>query len=529
MAVRRLARLGGECMADPLRVLFLGKGDPEFLAVELRRGGYAPSIRCAAGADLAGALDGDADVVVCGSVSGDSGALEALRAIQARGLDLPLIVVSGEIGDSEVAAALAAGAADHLTRGNLTRLNAAVARELRAAAIRRERSCLEEQIRQAQGMEAVGRHAAGAVHDFNNLLTIVTGYSDLLLSRRVVDDAQRNGLEEIRRAGERGGALTYELLAFSRHQPLDVRAISLNELLLRMETAFRRLIGEDIDLVTRLAASPDTVECDPGRLGQVILRLVANARDAMPRGGNLAIETGNVRAPESPSAGQLDMPPGRYVTLSVTDTGIGMDAETRSHLFEPVFTSRHPGHGAGLGMAAAYGMAHQVGGAIGVASEPGRGTTVQLYLPLAKGEGRAAKRKTASVPAPGGAGTILLVEGDSGARQSIAGVLRGRGYTVVEAADGEEAIRRAGAHQGTIHLAVVATAMPEMSGPEMVRQIAPLFPGLRVLYTSGCTGEVRLRDRIPRIGEWFLRKPFRPETLARKAREILGKKLTVDR
>jgi signal transduction histidine kinase/ActR/RegA family two-component response regulator len=516
-------------MADLLRVLFLGERQAELVAAELRRGGYEPSIRCACSkGDLDRALDANSDIAICNSVSGDCGALAVLRAIQERGLDLPVIVVSGKIKNSEIVAALSAGAADHLTRGSLMRLNAAVARELRAAKMRRDRLRLEEQFRHAQKMEAVGRLAAGVAHDFNNLLTIITGYSDLLLSRRAMDESERSGLDEIRRAAERGGALTYQLLAFSRRQPLEVRTISLNELLLQMERMVRRVIGEDIDLVTLPAASPDTVECDPGRLDQVILNLVVNARDAMPNGGKLIVETGNIQVAKSPSAEPVGVPPGRYVTLSVTDNGVGMDAETRSHLFEPFFTTKHPGRGTGLGLATAYGMIHQIGGDIGVSSEPGRGTAVQIYLPLAKDKGKAPKGKPAPVAKLAGAETILVVEDDARVRKLIAGVLRGRGYTVVEAAAGEEAIRRAKEHKGTVHLAVVDVVMPEMSGPDLIRQIAPLFPGMRVLYISGYTDEALEHHRIPESGESFLQKPFLPDALAKKVREILERKISVD-
>jgi signal transduction histidine kinase len=516
-------------MPDPLRVLFLGGRNAEFVTAELRRGGYEPSTRCVEAKDaLAASLDGNSDIAICDSVSGDCGALEALRAIQERGIDLPLIVVSGKIDDSEVVAALSAGAADHLTRRGLLRLNAAVARELHGARMRRERLRLEEQFRQAQKMEAVGRLAAGVAHDFNNLLTIITGYSDLLLSRNVVDQAQRSGLEEIRRAAERGGALTYQLLAFSRRQPLEVRTISLNELLLQMERMVRRLIGEDIDLVTLPAASPDTVLCDPGRLDQVILNLVVNARDAMPKGGKLTIETGNIHVVKGQLEAPLNVPPGRYVTLSVTDTGVGMDAETRSHLFEPFFTTKHPGRGTGLGLATAYGMVHQIGGDIAVVSEPGRGAAVQIFLPLAKEKGKASKGKAPSNAALAGGETILVVEDDARVRKLIAGVLRGHGYTVVEAAPGEDAIRRAKAHRGPVHLAVVDVVMPEMSGPELVQRIAPLFPGMRVLYISGYTDEALAHHHISESGESFLQKPFLPDALAKKVREVLERKLSVD-
>jgi signal transduction histidine kinase len=518
-------------MPDPLRVLFLGGQDTEPIVSELRRGGYEPSVQCVdAPPNLPGALAAGWEIAICESVDGDCGALAALRAIQERALDLPVIVVSGKIRDSEVLVALAAGAADHMTRGNLMRLNAAVARELRAVRLRRERLRLEEQIAQAQKMEAVGRLAAGVAHDFNNLLTIITGYSDLLLSQPVADDAQRTGLEEIRRAAERGGALTYQLLAFSRRRALEVRTVSLNEKLLQMERMFRRLIGEDINLVTLPAASPDTVECDPGRLDQVILNLVVNARDAMPKGGRLTIETGNVQVGKRPSAGQLDVPPGRYVTLTVTDTGIGMDAETRSHLFEPFFTTKVPGRGTGLGLATAYGFVHQAGGAIGVSSEPGRGAQAQIYLPLVADKGARTERRAAAVTASAGAETILVVEDDARVRKLIVGVLRGRGYMVIEATRGDEAVRRAKAHRGTIDLAVVDVVMPHMSGPDLVSRMLPRFPAMRVLYISGYTDEALVHHGIAESGQSFLQKPFLPAALAKKVRDVLdggGRQLTV--
>src|SRR5262249_55355089 len=269
------------------------------------------------------------------------------------------IVVSGKIRDADVLAVLKAGAADHMTRSNLMRLNAAVERELRAARMRRERARLEEQFRRAQKMEAVGRLAGGGAHDFNNLLTVSTGYSDLLLARRDLNDSQRSALEEVRRSAERGGALTHQLLSFSRRQPLEARTVRVNHLVLQMQNLLRRLIGEDIELVTLPAASQDTVEADPGRLEQVLMNLAVNARDAMPNGGTLTIETGTVQLDEAYSAGELGVRPGRHVTISITDTGVGMDEETQRHLFEPFFTTKSPGRGTGLGLATAYGIIRQ--------------------------------------------------------------------------------------------------------------------------------------------------------------------------
>jgi len=510
-----------------LQVLFLGQSRVDALDAELRRAGYAPAFRCVdRGTDLQAALDSTADIAFCDSVSGECGAMQTLRAIQARGIDLPVIVVSGDIPDSEILAALWAGAADHLTRGDLKRLNAAVAREMRAVTNRRERSRLEEQVRQSQKMEAVGRLAAGVAHDFNNLLTIITGYSDLLLAQGNLGEMQRTGLDEIRRASERGGTLTNQLLSFSRRRPLESRRVSLNDLLLGMERMLRRLIGEDINLVTLPAAVPDTIECDAGRLEQVILNLAVNARDAIvsgkqPRGGTLTIETGTVTVGKRPQSRHLAVPAGRYVMLSVIDTGIGMDVETCKHAFEPFFTTKAPGSGTGLGLATAYGTIHQMGGAIGISSEPGRGTTVRIYLPLAAEKSRGRKSGASPKATPARGETILVVEDDARVRKLIVGVLRGHGYVVLEATRGQEALRCAREHKGKLDLAVVDVVMPEMSGPEVVQQLTTLFPGMHVLFISGYGDEAIVHHRIPESGAAFLQKPFLPDSLARKVREVL--------
>src|SRR5579883_1898149 len=279
-------------MFEPVRVLFIGEHGAEAVLAELERGGYQPVLqRVSSRQQLTDALAESWDVIISDFAVGDFGALEALRMTREQGVDIPLIVVSGRIKDSEVIAALKAGAADHLTRSNLMRLNAAVEREIRNVTMRRERVRLEEQFRQAQKMEAVGRLAGGVAHDFNNLLTVITGYSDLLLSGRDLTDSIRTALEEIRRSAERGGALTQQLLSFSRRQPLATRTLHVNDLILQLELMLRRLIGEDINLVTIPAAAVDVVDADPGRLEQVIVNLAVNARDAMPQGGKLTIET----------------------------------------------------------------------------------------------------------------------------------------------------------------------------------------------------------------------------------------------
>jgi len=509
-------------MPDPLRILFIGETGADAIAAELSRGGYDPAFEVAVTREeLNAALGTGCDIAISDFAVGDFGALEALRIITEKGIDLPLIVVSGELAEADILAVLKAGAADHLRRGALMRLNAAVEREIRTVKMRRGRARLEEQFRQAQKMEAVGRMAGGVAHDFNNLLTIITGYSDLLLAGGDLNETQQASLEEIQRSAERGGQLTHQLLAFSRREPLAPHIVRINELVLRIEQMLQRLIGEDIELVAIPAATRDVVEVDAGGLEQVILNLVVNARDAMPNGGKLTIETATLHLGETFTAKQLGVQPGVHVAISITDTGTGMDEDTLSHLFEPFFTTKPPGRGTGLGLATAYGIVRQSGGAIAMLSELGKGTTARIYLPVAEGEPRPEAAERASAPAAQtGAETILLVEDEVHVRKLIAGLLTSRGYGVLEAGGGEEAIKLAKSHDGPVHLALVDVVMPEISGPSLIRQLEPLRPSMRVLYISGHTEESLVQHGFP-LSVAFLRKPFLPEALASKVREVL--------
>ena len=508
--------------AIPLRVLFIGSNGADAILAELERGGYEPAFEAiSSAAELVEALSSSWDLAISDFAVGDFGAIAALNLIQEKGVDLPLIAITGKSKDREVLSVLKAGAADHLTRANLMRLNAAVERELRAARLRRERNRLEEQFRQAQKMEAVGRLAGGVAHDFNNLLTVITGYSDLLLASRDLKESQRTALQEIRRSAERGGALTNQLLAFSRRQPMQTRVVRVNELVVQIEELLRRLIGEDIDVITIPAADPDVVVADPGRLEQVIMNLAVNARDAMPNGGKLHIETGTAQLNQDFPSKQLGVKPGRYVTIAVTDTGTGMDAETQSHLFEPFFTTKGTSRGTGLGLATAYGIIRQSGGAIGFSSRLGSGTTACIYLPLAADHVEPAAGGSVPEGRLTGAETILLVEDEARVRKLIADVLAARGYHVLEATRGGEALRLCRLNKGKIDLAVVDVVMPEMSGPDLVREMSPLEPQMRVLYISGYTEEAMVHHGIEQSGAAFLQKPFLPDVLARKVREVL--------
>jgi two-component system, cell cycle sensor histidine kinase and response regulator CckA len=383
-----------------------------------------------------------------------------------------------------------------------------------------ERKKLEEQLRQAQKMEAVGRLAGGIAHDFNNLLTVVNGYSQVLMDSLAPEDSNRPLVEEIERAGDRAAGLTRQLLAFSRRQVLEPRVLCLNEVVGDTDRMLRRLIGEDILLTTSLDANLGRCRVDPGQLEQVLMNLVVNARDAMPKGGRLAITTRNVTGPclEAP-----DLPPGNYVELGVNDTGIGMDERTKARLFEPFFTTKGPGQGTGLGLATVYGIVTQSDGHIAVQSKPGRGTSFRVYLPRVNVSlPKVGDSRPAADALPRGVETLLLVEDEPAVRDLDRRVLTDCGYTVLEAKDGREAVRVAKGHGGRIDLLVSDVVMPHLGGRELAEELLTIRPDVKVLFVSGYTDDAIVRHGVG--AEYaFLQKPFTPAGLAKKVREVLDK------
>ncbi|HEU5261858.1 MAG TPA: PAS domain S-box protein [Gemmatimonadales bacterium] len=380
---------------------------------------------------------------------------------------------------------------------------------------------LEDQLRQSQKMEAVGQLAGGIAHDFNNLLTAILGSTQLLLHVTPPGDPRREDAEEIQNAGIRAAELTRQLLAFSRRQVLAPKVLDVNAVVSSMDRMLRRLIGEDIELVTQLATDLDSVSADPGQLEQVLLNLAVNARDAMPRGGRLTIETANVALTAEYAERHHRMPPGAYVLLAVSDTGVGMDEATQAHLFEPFFTTKEVGKGTGLGLATVYGIVKQSGGYIWVYSEPERGTTLKVYLPRVTG---AAEPLRAALPRGDlqhGSETVLLVEDAAPVRALARKGLEAYGYRVLDAPDGPTALDLAARHAGGIDVLVTDVVMPGMSGRELAERLAPHRPEMKVLYTSGYTDDAMVRQGVLRSGVAFLQKPFVPETLARKVREVL--------
>jgi len=391
-----------------------------------------------------------------------------------------------------------------------------------------DRKVLENQLLQARKMEAVGRLAGGVAHDFNNLLTIIKGYVEMAMQRCLDRPELHRDIRRIEEAADRAVTLVRQLLAFSRKQVLRPKILDLNAIVVNLDQLLRRLMNENIDMKTFVSKDIGAIKADPGQVEQVIMNLVVNARDALPNGGRILIETSNVDLDSAYTLDHTVVRPGPYVLLAVTDTGIGMTADTVAHIFEPFYTTKESGRGTGLGLSTVYGVVKQSGGYIWVYSELGKGTTFKVYLPRVKDDVQVSPAaETPAFTARRGHETILLVEDEPAVRELTQMVLSERGYRVIEALTPEDAERLAGNNGAEIHLLLTDVVMPGISGRELAKRLTGRYPNLRVLYMSGYTYNVIAQDGTLEEGISFLQKPFTPQVLTQKVREALDRPVSV--
>jgi two-component system cell cycle sensor histidine kinase/response regulator CckA len=525
-------------MLRTLRVLLVedSEDDAALLARTLRRDGIDAVLERVDTAErMNAALDaGGWDVVLSDFTMPRFSGSAAFSLFHGKALDIPFIFVSGTVGEDSAVKAMKLGASDYFLKDNLARLAPAIEREVRErdnrAAHKRAESELrqtltetEEQLRQSQKMEAVGRLAGGVAHDFNNMLSVILSYSVLLTSTMAEGDPRIADLAEIQNAGKRAADLTRQLLLFSRQESLPQQVLDLNELLAGLQKLLQRAVGEDVELACLPCGTPARIRANPGHVEQVLMNLVINARDAMPTGGRLTIETsavGSHRSSLSDSGLPLPAHAAPHVLVSVTDTGTGMDAATRARIFEPFFTTKERGKGTGLGLSTVFGIMRQSGGAVDVVSEPGKGATFNVYFPLvdAAVDSPAMPTQSASLR---GTEAILLVEDEASVRNVVRNILSRHGYEVLEARSPEEALSIA-RRRPEIDLLISDVVMPRIDGPELSRRIVKLRPEVRVLFMSGYTDDSLIRYSVD-SDVAFLEKPLTPESLTRKVREVLDR------
>jgi len=517
-------------VTTPLRLLHLEDNpiDADLIVAMLTEEGIRCVPRRVESRDtfVAALKEGQVDMILADySLPGFDGitALELARKLCPH---VPFIFVSATLGEELAIDTMHRGATDYILKQRLGRLVPSVQRALRELHNRAERKRAEEalrqsekQLRQAQKMEAVGRLAGGLAHDFNNLLTVIMGHSQVLLSDMGPGYPLRSKIEEMQKAGDRAAALIRQLLTFSRKQPSEPKVLSLNPVITNFETMLRRLIGEDIELVLRASQENLRVKADPAQLEQIIMNLVVNARDAMPKGGKLIIETASANLGRTPVYHLSPLPPGAYVRLSVSDTGCGMPPEMQSHIFEPFFTTKEEGKGTGLGLSTVFGIVTQSGGGLDVTSAIGRGARFDVYLPSVTAEFEMAAGQDSTQQSMRGHETILLVEDDASVRELVRDELRKLGYRVFEAKNGLEACLVGTQHMGGLQLLLTDVVMPGMSGTELAQHLRVIKPELKLLFISGYTDDVGIGADDPASA--YLQKPFTPEALAKVIRDLL--------
>ncbi|HLB59866.1 MAG TPA: response regulator [Bdellovibrionota bacterium] len=511
-------------MEKRIRILLLedNPSDSELIQTELRQGGIQFISKLVDNRnDFVEALRNFNPQIILSDYSLPSFCgLEALAIAHSKYPDIPFIFVSGQIGEELAIETLKEGCVDYVFKERLSRLVPSVKRALRETEEKVKLKETEEKLIQSQKMEALGKLAGGIAHDFNNILQAISLASSILINQMDPKDPLRPHVQEIKEAGESATALTHQLLAFGRKQMLQPKVIDLNDILSKAEPMLSRLVGENIEISIIHGEKIGKIKADPTQIGQVIWNLAINARDAMSHGGKLSIETQNVSIDKNFIGLHPEAKEGNYATLLISDAGCGMSAEVKAHLFEPFFTTKETGKGVGLGLSISYGIVKQSGGFLDVESEVGKGTTFKIYFPQTE-EKEKVERPTQPSPIPTGRETILLVEDNEMVRNLLGKVLHLHGYSVIEAKDGEEALKISEQSKEPVHLVITDIIMPKMGGIDLARCLLEKKPETKIIYISGYIDVgVRPEDLIGGQSI-FLQKPFSPETLARKVQELL--------
>jgi signal transduction histidine kinase len=512
-------------MAIPLNVLLVedSPNDAELHVAELCRAGFDPKWkRVETEADFLAELKKSPDIILSDYSMPQFNGLRAAKLLRESGLNIPFILISGTVGEDVAVEAMRHGATDYLLKDRIARLGQAVERALREIRERAERKRLEAQFIEAQKMEVVGHLASGVAHDFNNMLGVIIGYGDMMMTELDPGGLPHKCAEEIRQAAERAVGLTRQLLLFSRKQALQTTVLDINEVVAGMDKMLRRLIDENVELTFTLGKQIGHIKADSGQVGQVLMNLVVNARDAMPNGGKLTVETRNVTLDENFARTNPNAKPGEYVMLAVNDTGVGMSAETKSHLFEAFFTTKPKGKGTGLGLVTCQTIVKQCDGCIDVQSESGKGTTFKIYFPRVEQPVDVSAKSAEARPPARGTETLLLVEDEPSVRHLACSVLESQGYNVLCANNGQEGLRVARECTGEpIRLVITDVIMPQMSGKVMAEWLKATYPDLKVLFTSGYTDDAIVQHGVLEPGIAFLAKPYTPAALAHKVRAML--------